>query len=144
MPRKLKNFLLIFAGTLSLILGTIGIVLPLLPTTPFLLLSAYCYVRSSERLYYWLIHHKVFGIYIYSYITYRAIDIKTKIGAITLLWGTLTLSIFIMQILYVTILLFIVGIGVTTHLLILKTLSKEEMTKRRVHSLSYENKKSLV
>ena len=131
MPKKLKNFLLITAGTLSLILGTIGIVLPLLPTTPFLLLSAYCYVQSSKRLYDWLIHHKIFGIYIYSYITYKAIDIKTKIGAISLLWITLSISIFVMQILYVTILLFFVGIGVTTHLLMLKTLSKEQMKEKR-------------
>ena len=131
MPKTIKKVLLIVCGTMSLIIGTIGIVLPLLPTTPFLLLSAYCYVRSSKRLYEWLIHHKVFGIYIYSYITYRAIDLKTKIGAISLLWITLTISILIMQIPYVTLLLFIVGIGVTTHLLMLKTLSKNEMHEKR-------------
>lgn len=132
MPVKLKKALLILAGTISLILGTLGIVLPLLPTTPFLLLSAYCYTKSSKKLYLWLIHHKIFGIYIYSYITYRAIDLKTKIGAISLLWITLTISIFVMQILYVTIILFIVGIGVTTHLLMLKTLTKKAMTEKRV------------
>ncbi len=130
----IKKILLITAGTLSLSLGTLGIILPLLPTTPFLLLSAYCYTKSSKRLYLWLIHHKLFGIYIYSYITYRAIDIKTKIGAISLLWITLSISILIMQIVYVTILLFIVGIAVTTHLLLLKTLSKETMLTQRLNT----------
>ncbi|MFH5880925.1 MAG: YbaN family protein [Candidatus Izemoplasmataceae bacterium] len=128
---KSKRILFIFLGSLFLTLGTIGIILPLLPTTPFLLLTGYFYAKSSDRLYQWLIHHKVFGIYIYSYITYKAIDIKTKIGAIILLWTTLSLSSYMMYNLYLTMLLGIIGLGVTTHLLMLKTLSKEVMIKKR-------------
>ncbi len=119
--------LLIIGGTLSLILGTIGIVLPLLPTTPFLLLSAYCYTKSSTRLYNWLLNHKIFGLYIYNYITYKAVGLKTKIFAITLLWLTLAISALLVSSVYMTLGLVIIGLGVTLHLLNLNTLSKEQL-----------------
>lgn len=57
--KSLKKYLLIIMGTISLILGTVGIFIPILPTTPFLLLASYCYIRSSKKLYNWLINHKV-------------------------------------------------------------------------------------
>ncbi len=128
---KLKNSLLILGGTLSVVLGALGIILPLLPTTPFLLLGAYCYVKSSKKRYDWLIHHKIFGIYIYSYITYKAIDLKTKVGAIILLWTTMVFSMIIVERTYVTIILIVIGAAVTIHLLMLKTLKKEQMLYRK-------------
>jgi len=81
----IKKYLLIFAGSLSLVLGVIGAFVPVLPTTPFLLLSAYCYLRSSKRLYNWLINHRVLGTYIYNYLTYRAITQRTRIVALIIL-----------------------------------------------------------
>ena len=60
-----KKYALIALGSLSLALGFVGIVFPVLPTTPFLLIALYCYLRSSKRLYVWLIHHKLFGISVY-------------------------------------------------------------------------------
>jgi len=131
MKNKLKQYIYIFLGTISLVLGAIGIVLPLLPTTPFLLLSAYFYLRSSKKMYDWLLNHKVFGIFIYSYINYRAIDLKTKIMSISLLWITLFISIIVIEKIYMTIILAIIGLSVTYHLLSLKTMSKNEMIKRR-------------
>lgn len=74
----MKQYLLIILGTITLCLGIIGIILPLLPTTPFLLLSATCYVNSSKRLYDWLINHKVLGIYIRNFIIYKAITPRAK------------------------------------------------------------------
>lgn len=127
MPLKIKKILLIGCGTLFLIIGTIGIFLPLLPTTPFLLLSATCYIKSSKRLYNWLIHHEIFGIYIYNYITHKAIGFHAKLFSITLLWITLTISTIIVSTTYVTIILCIIGLAVSTHLIKLKTLSKEEL-----------------
>ena len=58
------NKLLIVVGTLSLVLGIVGVFVPLLPTTPFLLLAAACYARGSERLYRWLVGHRYLGQYI--------------------------------------------------------------------------------
>ena len=129
--RPFKTIAYITLGSLAVALGALGIFLPLLPTTPFLLLAAYFYVRSSKRLYRWLINHKVFGIYIYSYITHKAIDIKTKVGMITLLWVSLGFSMWIMKTYWISGLLILVGCGVTTHLVLLRTLNRAQMLKAR-------------
>jgi len=131
MISKLKKYLYISLGTLCIIIGSIGIILPLLPTTPFLLLSAFFYLRSSKKLFHWLLNHKILGIYIYSYINYHAIDLKTKITSISLLWITLSISMIIVNLIYLTIILICIGLAVTIHLLMLKTLSKNEMLIRR-------------
>lgn len=109
-------------GCLSLAIGILGIFLPLLPTVPFLLLTAYCFARSSNRLYNWLINHKTFGSYIYNYQTYRAMPRKTKILAIAFLWGSLGISMSLLPGVYFCLLLFILGMGVTFYVLSLKTL----------------------
>lgn len=124
---SIKKYLLILLGSLSLILGIIGIFLPLLPTTPFLLLSSFCYVRSSKRMYNWLINHKVFGNYIYCYLTYKAVPMKTKIFAIAFLWTTMIISMLLISSLHVRLFLAIIGIGVTIHLLTLKTLRPQDL-----------------
>jgi len=131
MKQKLKKTLYLFLGFLTLFLGILGILLPLLPTTPFLLLSAFFFMRSSKKLYHWLLNHRFLGIYIYSYITFKAIDLKTKIYSITLLWITLTISMIILQNIYLSVLLIVIGIGVSIHLLSLRTLSKKEMIIKR-------------
>ena len=118
----MKKYALIAAGCLSLAFGIIGIFLPLLPTTPFLLLAAYCFMRSSNRLYNWLIRHKVFGRYIDQYVTYHAVERKTKRLALIFLWGTMTFSLFFLPNIYIRLLLLAVGIGVTIHILSLKVL----------------------
>ena len=124
---SIKKYLLISLGSLSLILGIIGIFLPVLPTTPFLLLSSFCYVRSSKRMYNWLINHKVFGNYIYSYMTYRAVPMKTKIFAVVFLWTTMIISIMLISSLHLRIFLAAVGIAVTVHLFTLKTLNPDDI-----------------
>jgi uncharacterized membrane protein YbaN (DUF454 family) len=114
--------LLIAAGIVSVGLATAGVFLPLLPTTPFLLLAAACFIRSSPRLYRWLIHHKWFGSYLRNYWEYRAIPKRTKVIAILLLWGTLFYSAWMIDFLMIRILLMIIGGAVTIHLLRLKNL----------------------
>lgn len=90
---KLKNLALIFLGVASLVLGIIGIVLPLLPTTPFLLLAAACFARSSDKFYQWLITHPWFGEYIENYRSGRGIALKAKIITICLLWLSIGSSV---------------------------------------------------
>jgi hypothetical protein len=109
-------------GSLALGLGFLGIFIPVLPTTPFLLLAAACFVRSSPRLYDWLINHPVFGPYIYNYVTHKAITRQTRTSTIAILWITLGLSILAIGHWHVRVLLFAVGIGVTIHLQMLKTM----------------------
>lgn len=124
---SIKKYLLIFLGSISVALGIAGVFIPLLPTTPFLLLASFCYLRSSERMYNWLINHRIFGAYIYCYLTYRAIPRKTKIGTLIFLWSTLIISMLLMPFLHIRIFLAAVGIGVTIHLKMLKTLSLDDM-----------------
>ena len=119
-----KKIILIFVGSLALILGVIGIFLPILPTTPFLLLTAYCYLRSSDRLYNWLLNNKYLGRYISEYIKNRTVPRKIKYFAITFLWISLLVSILLIDLLYVGILLSVIGIAVSIHILSLKELTE--------------------
>jgi uncharacterized membrane protein YbaN (DUF454 family) len=118
----IKKYLLIIAGSLSLFLGILGIFLPILPTTPFLLLTSICYLKSSKRLHTWLMKHKILGPYIYNYITYKAIKKSVKISSLCFLWVTLSTSIYIVNHIHVRILLSVIGVLVSLHILSLKTL----------------------
>ncbi|WP_199167473.1 YbaN family protein [Thermotoga sp. SG1] len=122
---KILKLLMIFLGTLFVILGTVGIFLPLVPTTPFLLLAAICYARGSRKFYEWLVNNKLFGNYIKNYLEKRGIPLKTKIVAIATLWGFILLSAFtIIPLVLVKFLLLLIAVGVTIHILKLPTLKK--------------------
>ena len=90
--QKLKRALWFIAGTICLVLGAIGIVLPILPTTPFLLAAAACYYKSSPRMHKWLLNNKWFGEYIRNYKEGRGLPLKTKITASAVLWLTIGIS----------------------------------------------------
>lgn len=83
------RYLLVFAGALFLMLGVVGIFLPLLPTTPFLLLSAAAFFRSSPRLYSWLLAHRHLGPYIKNFRENKAIPLRVKIVSVSMVWITL-------------------------------------------------------
>ena len=82
------KYIYVAIGSISLVLGVIGIFLPILPTTPFLLLSAALFFRGSPRLYTWLLEHKYLGPYIRSFREDRAIPLRAKIISVSLLWIT--------------------------------------------------------
>jgi uncharacterized protein len=126
--RLLKKLLLV-VGFLSVGLAAAGILLPILPTTPFLLLAAACFFRSSDKLYQWLITHKWFGHYIESWREHKAIPRHGKIVILLLLWASLTYSIFgVISILAIRVLLLLIGLGVTLFVLSRKTLAPEMMS----------------
>ena len=119
---KFFRYLLIIAGTIFLGCGIIGIFLPILPTTPFLLLAAACYARSSKRFYDWLMNNKWFGTYIKNYREGRGVPLKFKIFTISLLWITILVSVFfVINNYWVKIILILIAIGVTIHILTIKT-----------------------
>jgi uncharacterized protein len=127
-PKKNRvvRALLIVAGTISLVFAAIGLILPLLPTTPLLLLALACYCRSSERLYTWLINNRWFGEYIRNYREGRGIPLKTKVFAVTILWATISVSaLFLVPILIVQVLLLVIAIAVSIHILRLPTYKKK-------------------
>ncbi len=124
--KTLIKYFLIITGVLCVLLGIVGIFLPLLPTTPFFLLAAACFFRSSESLYAWLIHHKFFGKRILYYRVYKAISLRSKLLSLALLWLTISYSaFFIVKIFWVKIILFLIALGVSIHLLNFRTLTQQ-------------------
>jgi len=121
----MKRYFLIGAGFCSLALGVAGIFLPVLPTTPFLLLSASCFLKSSKRLYLWRVSHPQLGPYISNYLKYRAVTARAKVVSITLLWLTIGSTIvFFVDKTFVRVLLALIAAGVTVHLAKLRTLTR--------------------
>jgi len=122
MRTVVKRRLLIGAGTLSTGLGIIGIFVPILPTTPFLLLAAACYMRSSERFYQWLINNRILGAYVRNYIEGKGMPVKIKMFTILLLWLTIALTIvFGVQNIVIKIVLLCIAVGVTAHIALIKS-----------------------
>jgi uncharacterized protein len=124
--QKVVKTLLLVGGTVSLVLGAVGIFLPILPTTPFLLLSAACYLRSSERMYKWLLGNRWFGEYIKNYQEGRGIPAKTKMVALAILWAAIFYSTLMVvdEILIAQIALLAIAVGVSVHLVRIPTYRK--------------------
>jgi uncharacterized membrane protein YbaN (DUF454 family) len=116
MSAALKRYLFIVLGTLCLAIGIVGIFTPILPTTPFLLLAAFCYLRGSARFHRWLMNNRVFGGYIRSYTEGRGIPLKLKLFTIALLWVTIGISIWLVSNMIVTAILLVVVVGVSLHI----------------------------
>jgi uncharacterized protein len=120
---NLLKALLIVIGTLSVALGVIGIVIPLLPTTPLLLLGAACYVRSSEKLYSLLLKNKWLGGYIEDFRVKKGITLKNKIVSVVILWSSMGISLYMsITTLWMSVLLVIIAAAVTIFILSFKTL----------------------
>ena len=123
--RAARSFLKI-AGTLSLIIGSVGIILPLLPTTPFLLLAAACYARSSERWYRWLLYNRWFGSYIRNWHEGRGIPLKTKALSILFLILTIGYSAAVVVPFFIgKVALILIAVCVSVHILSFPTLEPD-------------------
>ena len=117
----LKYFYLI-SGFILVGIGVVGIFLPLLPTTIFLILASICFLKSSPRANEWLRNHKVLGGYIDNYQNKTGLTRNNKIANIITLWTSISLSAFLLtDELYIRIILLAIAIGVTIHLLMIKT-----------------------
>ena len=111
-------------GTVSLALGVLGVFLPLLPATPFLLLASACYLRGSERLHGWLMGNRLLGGYIRNFQQGRGIPLRAKVVTIALLWASLLYSIYRIDLPAVDIVLCVIGATTTTLILRMKTLKE--------------------
>ena len=119
---KLKRRLLIACGTFCVGLGIIGIVVPLLPTTPLLLLAALCYMRGSERLYRALLRNRILGKYLRDYLEGRVMSLKNKILTLVLLWVAISsIAVLVIDNLVVRLILGAVATGVTVYIALIKT-----------------------
>jgi len=117
MLTPIKRALLVIAGVLSLIVGVIGAFVPLLPTVPLVLLAAFCFARSSERMHQWMIHHRYFGSIIENFEAGKGIPKKVKYRTIGILWVSMSISCWMVAKLWLCVMLVTIGIGVSIYLL---------------------------
>jgi uncharacterized membrane protein YbaN (DUF454 family) len=119
------RIILIIAGSFFVGLAFLGILLPIMPTVPFLLLAAACYVRSSEKLYRWLVENRWLGNYMRNYREGKGIPLRGKILSVSLIWLTIGFSVlFIVHIDLMRILLILIALGVSIYILSIKTLKE--------------------
>ncbi|WP_018930827.1 YbaN family protein [Gracilibacillus lacisalsi] len=111
-----KRTLWIIGGSLSLIMGLIGIIVPLLPTTPLVLLAGFCYGKSSPRLYNWLMTNPYFGHYIADYKSGKGVPLRIKVFAVTVVWTSVLFTLTMIPLLLVKV--FMVGIAIFVTLFI--------------------------
>ena len=110
-------------GFVCVALGFAGMALPFLPTTPFLLLAAGAFLKSSPRWYRWLLQHRVLGPYLRNFLLHKAIPLKVKVISVSLVWITLTYcAIFLVEHLMFRLLFVLLAVGITIHILSYRTL----------------------
>jgi uncharacterized membrane protein YbaN (DUF454 family) len=122
--RLFTKVLLNIAGTVFVALGILGAFLPLLPATPFLLLASACYLRGSDRLYRRLMGSRYLGSYIRNFQEKKGMPVRAKVITIAILWASLAFSIYRVEPAILDTTLIVVGIGVTTLILCIKTLKE--------------------
>lgn len=124
----IARYFLICVGWVSVVLGVVGIFLPLLPTTPFMLLAAICFSKSSKRFHEWLLNQPHLGNYIRMYLEGKGITAKTKVVTLIFLWLTIGSSAtFFVEPIYLKVMMVAIALAVTIHLLRMPTLKPEAL-----------------
>lgn len=119
---KLYRYFYLISGFLLVAIGVIGIFLPVLPTTIFLILASACFVKSSPKANEWLRNHRILGMYVKNYQDKSGLTVRAKIFNIAFLWTMILLSAFYLtDEFYIKIILLLIAAGVTIHLLMIKT-----------------------
>lgn len=117
----MKKILLTSIGLISLTLAIVGIFLPILPTTPFLLMSAAIFLKNSPRLYEWLMSHPKLGTYIRNYTEHKHIPLRAKVISLSLVWISLSYCAFSVADHWLLSVMFLaIAIGVSIHILSFK------------------------
>ncbi|HWP45090.1 MAG TPA: YbaN family protein [Blastocatellia bacterium] len=112
-------------GSMFVLLGVLGVFLPLLPATPFLLLASACYVKGSERLHRWLMNNRYLGSYIKNFRERRGMPLSAKVMTIGIFWGSILVSLWRIDSAAVQPVLLIIGVFVTLLILRIKTLRED-------------------
>jgi len=127
---KVKRLLINALGFLFLGIGAVGVIVPLLPTTPFVLLAAVLFSYSNRKFHDWLKHSPFFGAYITNFEEKQGVPMSLKIKSIIFVWVSLSISMVALRTLWAFILLSVIGAGVTVHLLMIRT--KRQKANERV------------
>lgn len=126
---RARRIIYIVLGSLFLVLGAIGVFVPLLPTTPFWLLTCWFYVRSSRRLYAGVMRHRYFGPYIRCFMEDKAIPVKGKVWSLGIMWTSAILTtVFLIERWWVAASLFLITAAVSWHILTYPTRKKKDKT----------------
>jgi hypothetical protein len=121
--RPILKAFLYFSGFLFLGLGILGLFLPLLPTTPFLLLAASVFMHTNKKMYYWMFNNRYFGKSFSNYVKNRSVSRSVKISSLLLLSITMAYSIiFVSENIWIRLMLIVIAIAVSYHILKLKTI----------------------
>lgn len=124
----IRKAILIFAGTVCVGLGVLGMFLPLMPTTVFLLMAAYCYSKSSDRFHNWLLTNRLFGKYISDYKAKRGMSIRHKVSTLVTLWLSIGVSVWLIDVrFWPTLILAAVAVAITVHIFWIKTARPESL-----------------
>ena len=123
---RLSRLFWIIAGLSTMILGLLGMMIPVLPTVPFLLVAAFCFAQSSDRLSDWLLNNRLFGPYLKNYRERRGMSLRSKVFTLTALWLSIGLTtLFYVSIWWGRLLLLVLALAVTVHVLTLRTLTSD-------------------
>ena len=117
----IKNLILSILGFIFLGLGAVGIVFPIMPATPFVLLSAVCFSAGNNKISCWLQRNRIFGPFIENYHTGQGVSKSLKIGSILFTWVWLIISMAVVRTMWIYVILGVVGVCVTIHLILIKT-----------------------
>jgi uncharacterized membrane protein YbaN (DUF454 family) len=125
---KFRSLLFTILGFVSLGFGAIGVVITVIPflifpTTPFVILAAFCFSMGNQKFHNRLLNNRIFGPYIVNYKTKQGISLMHKVSGIIVVWTGLFISMFFARSLWIYIVLALIGVGVTIHLLLIKTKS---------------------
>ena len=123
---NLKKKIYIFVGFLAVILGIIGVILPGIPTVPFLLVALFCFERSSKKYHDMILNNKYFGKVLRDYYEGRGLTTSVKIKAVLFLSCGMGFSVYRVQHLHLRIMLAVIWLGVTIHIILLKNKPKEK------------------
>ncbi len=138
----MKRTLYLILGILCVLIGTVGIFVPILPTTPLLLAAAWFFARSSQRFHHWLMNHPLHGRYIRDYLEKHAVRKSHRTRALIMLWSGMALTMLILQKPVVTLILATIGSLVSIHLLRLRVLADDEFDSAGDTALSLEEPSS--
>lgn len=122
----IKKYVIFTIGCVLIIIASVGLFLPILTTTPFVILAAMCFSISSEKAYRLLVKNRFFGPYIENYKNASGVTVEAKARGIIMLWILLIISAIAMNKLWSSVMFAVIGSAVTIHLLLLKTKSLEE------------------
>ncbi len=123
---NVKRGLWVIGGSLSLIIGLIGIIIPLLPTTPLVILAAFCFGKSSPALHQWLSTNKYFGRYIADYQSGKGVPLRIKIFAVLIVWTSVLFTFTVIPLIYVKVFMIGVALFVTIFIFTSPLLKKKQ------------------